>query len=79
MAGRNDATEMERLIEAVRGMVGALNAGHADASVPVALARLETRVGHVEKALSNIQRVLVGLAVSVLGLLAKMLVEGALR
>ena len=76
-------TEMERLIETMRGIVGALNAhglGLGDGvSLVDRLARLETRLDHLERTLTNMQKVLVGLAVSVLTLLIKMAIEGLLK
>ena len=76
-------TEMERLIETMRGIVGALNAhglGLGDGvSLVDRLARLETRLDHLERTLTNGQKILVGLAVSVLTLLIKMAIEGLLK
>lgn len=76
-------TEMERLIETMRGIVGALNAhglGLGDGvSLVDRLARLETRLDHLEKTLNNTQKILVGLAISVLTLLIKMAIEGLLK
>ena len=76
-------TEMERLIETMRGIVGALNAhglGLGDGvSLVDRLARLETRMEHLEKTLNNTQKILVGLAISVLTLLIKMAIEGLLK
>ena len=76
-------TEMERLIETMRGIVGALNAhglGLGDGvSLVDRLARLETRLEHLEKTLNNTQKILVGLAISVLTLLIKMTIEGLLK
>ena len=76
-------TEMERLIETMRGIVGALNAhglGLGDGvSLVDRLARLETRLDHLERTLTNMQKILVGLAVSVLTLLIKMGIEGLLK
>ena len=76
-------TEMERLIETMRGIVGALNAhglGLGDGgSLVDRLARLETRLDHLERTLTNVQKILVGLAVSVLTLLIKMAIEGLLK
>ena len=75
--------EMERLIETMRGIVGALNAhglGLGDGvSLVDRLARLETRLDHLEKTLNNTQKILVGLAISVLTLLIKMAIEGLLK
>ena len=75
-------TEMERLVDAMRGIVGALNShglGLNDgASLVDRLARLETRLDHLEKMVANMQKILVGLAVSVITLLIKMGVEGVL-
>jgi len=74
---------MERLIETMRGIVGALNAhglGLGDGvSLVDRLARLETRLEHLEKTLNNTQKILVGLAISVLTLLIKMAIEGLLK
>ncbi|CAM1378286.1 hypothetical protein [Fretibacterium fastidiosum] len=74
---------MERLIETMRGIVGALNAhglGLGDGvSLVDRLARLETRLDHLEKTLNNTQKILVGLAISVLTLLIKMAIEGLLK
>ncbi len=76
-------TEMERLIETMRGIVGALNAhglGLGDGvSLVDRLARLETRLDHLERTLTNMQKILVGLAISVLTLLIKMAIEGLLK
>ena len=76
-------TEMERLIETMRGIVGALNAhglGVGDGvSLVDRLARLETRLDHLERTLTNMQKILVGLAISVLTLLIKMAIEGLLK
>lgn len=76
-------TEMERIIETMRGIVGALNAhglGLGDGvSLVDRLARLETRMEHLEKTLTNTQKILVGLAISVLTLLIKMAIEGLLK
>ena len=83
MAARTQETEMERLIETMRGIVGALNAhglGLGDeVSLVDRLARLETRLDHLEKTLNNTQKILVGLAISVLTLLIKMAIEGLLK
>lgn len=83
MAARTQETEMERLIETMRGIVGALNAhglGLGDGvSLVDRLARLETRLDHLERTLTNVQKILVGLAVSVLTLLIKMAIEGLLK
>ena len=83
MAARTQETEMERLIETMRGIVGALNAhglGLGDGvSLVDRLARLETRLDHLERTLTNMQKILVGLAVSVLTLLIKMAIEGLLK
>lgn len=74
---------MERLIETMRGIVGALNAhglGLGDGvSLVDRLARLETRLDHLERTLTNVQKILVGLAISVLTLLIKMAIEGLLK
>lgn len=74
---------MDRLIETMRGIVGALNAhglGLGDGvSLVDRLARLETRLDHLEKTLNNTQKILVGLAISVLTLLIKMAIEGLLK
>ena len=76
-------TEMERIIETMRGIVGALNAhglGLGDGvSLVDRLARLETRLDHLERTLTNMQKILVGLAISVLTLLIKMAIEGLLK
>ena len=76
-------TEMERLIETMRGIVGALNAhglGLGDGvSLVDCLARLETRLDHLERTLTNVQKILVGLAVSVLTLLIKMAIKRLLK
>ena len=76
----NDITEMDRLIDTLRAIVGALNAQgfNNDNSIPVAIARIETRLNHLEKTLGNTQKILIGLAVSVLTLIIKMLIEGVL-
>lgn len=79
MAARND-TETDRLIETLRGIIGALNAngmsnGH---SVLVPIARMETRLDHLERTLANMQKILIGLALSVVSLVIKMLAEGVL-
>ena len=83
MATRAQDTEMDRLIETMRGIVGALNAhglGLGDGvSLVDRLARLETRLDHLEKTLNNTQKILVGLAISVLTLLIKMAIEGLLK
>ena len=83
MAARTQETEMGRLIETMRGIVGALNAhglGLGDGvSLVDRLARLETRLDHLEKTLNNTQKILVGLAISVLTLLIKMAIEGLLK
>ena len=83
MAARTQETEMERLIETMRGIVGALNAhglGLGDGvSLVDRLARLETRLDHLEKTLNNTQKILVGLAISALTLLIKMAIEGLLK
>lgn len=83
MAARTQETEMERLIETMRGIVGALNAhglGLGDGvSLVDRLARLETRLDHLEKTLNNTQKILVGLAISVLTLLIKIAIEGLLK
>ena len=82
-ASTQSHTEMERLIETMRGIVGALNAhglGLGDGvSLVDRLARLETRMEHLEKTLNNTQKILVGLAISVLTLLIKMAIEGLLK
>ena len=75
--GSSEGVEMDRLIETIRGIIGALNAnGLADNSLPVALARLEVRMDHLEKAMSNNQKILMGLLISVVTLVLKMLIEG---
>ena len=83
MATRAQDTEMDRLIETMRGIVGALNAhglGLGDGvSLVDRLARLETRLDHLERTLTNVQKILVGLAISVLTLLIKMAIEGLLK
>ena len=68
MPPKNDITEMDRLIETLRGIVGALNSSGLgnDTSLPVAIARIETRLDQLEK------------TVSVLTMVAKMIFEGAL-
>ena len=82
-ASTQSHTEMERLIEVMRGIVGALNAhglGLGDGvSLVDRLARLETRLDHLERTLTNMQKILVGLAISVLTLLIKMAIEGLLK
>ena len=40
---------------------------------------LATRLDHLERTLTNMQKILVGLAVSVLTLLIKMAIEGLLK
>ena len=76
-------TEMERLIETMRGIVGALNAhglGLGDGvSLVDRLARLETRLEHLEKTLNNTQKIVMGLAISDISLHIKMLVEGMVK
>ena len=76
--GSPEGAEMDRLIETLRGIIGALNAHGlgAENSLPVALARLEVRLDHLEKAMSNNQRLLMGLVVSVITLVIKMVIEG---
>jgi hypothetical protein len=77
--GSPEGAEMNRLIETLRGIIGALNAhglGSAGDSIPVSLARLETRLDHLEKTLANNQRLLMGLVVSVVTLVIKMVIEG---
>jgi hypothetical protein len=69
---------MERLIDTLRAIVGALNAnglGTGD-SIPVALARMQERMEHLEKTMGNMQKILIGMAISVLTLVVKMLIEG---
>ncbi|MDR2522555.1 MAG: hypothetical protein LBC93_02480 [Synergistaceae bacterium] len=85
MPPRNDSseghTEIDRLIDTLRAIVGALNAhglGGSD-SIPVAIARIETRLGHLEEKISSMQKILVGLAVSVVSMVVKMLIEGVFR
>jgi hypothetical protein len=74
---KDRSTEMDRLIETMRGIVGALNAGHGDGiSVVERLTRLETSMGHLERTLSNVQKTLLGLAVSVITILVNMLMTG---
>jgi hypothetical protein len=77
-AKNTDGAEMDRLIDTLRGIIGALNAYGlgADNSLPVALARLEVRLDHLEKTMSNNQRLLMGLVVSVVTLVLKMVIEG---
>ena len=83
MAAKAQETEIGRLVETMRGVVGALNAhGFAlgdEASLVDRLARLETRLDHLERTLTNMQKLLLGLAVSVLTLLIKMGIEGMLK
>ncbi|MDR1874375.1 MAG: hypothetical protein LBQ90_05080 [Synergistaceae bacterium] len=78
MALRNDASEMDRLIDTLRGIIGALNANGLGTgeSIPVALARVETRLDHLEKATANTHKLLMGLVISVVSLVIKMIVEG---
>jgi hypothetical protein len=85
MSLRNDNgagyAEIDRLIDTLRAIVGALNAhglGGGD-SIPVAIARIETRLGHLEERMSSMQKILVGLAVSVVSMVVKMLIEGVFR
>ena len=87
MASRNDtgvrdSSESDRLIETLRGIIGALNAhglGGGNNSIPVALAKVETRLDHLEKTTSNTQKILIGLAISVLTLIISMVIEGVFR
>jgi hypothetical protein len=76
--GSSEGAEMDRLIDTLRGIIGALNAhglGTGD-SIPVSLARLETRLDHLEKAMSNNHKLLMGLLISVVTLVIKVVVEG---
>ena len=72
-----EITEMDRLIDTLRAIVGALNTMNSnnDSSIPVAIARIETRMENYEKSLSNTQKMLIGLAAGLFTLVAKMIVE----
>lgn len=80
MVAKNDNEEMNKILDALRGIVGALNSNGVGTNhaIPVALARLETRLDHLERTLANMQKILIGLALSVVSLVIKMLAEGVL-
>ncbi len=70
-------SETERLIEALRGIVGALNAVGIESgnTVLVPLAKVETRLDHLERQLTTMQKTLVGLSVSVITMVIKIVAE----
>lgn len=79
--GVRDSSEMDRVVETLRGIIGALNANGLSGSnsIPVALAKVETRLDHLEKTLSNTQKILIALAISVLTLIIGIVIEGVFR
>jgi hypothetical protein len=78
MTPKENLTEIDRVVETLRSIVGALNSCGlgSNSTLPVAIARLEERMGHLERTMTNMQKILIGLAASVLSLVIKMLVEG---
>ena len=71
------------VVEELRGIRGALNAQAAGQNVTsdvlVKMARVEERLEAFGRSIGNLQKTLVGLAVSLLLTLAKLVMDGALR
>lgn len=68
--------------EELRGIRGALNAlqvgQNVSGEVLVKLARMEERLENFSRSIGNLQKTLIGLAVSLLLTLAKLVMDGAL-
>ena len=89
MSGYNGMVERGTLVSALfaiadelRGLKGVINAGISSQSmtheVLVKMARLEERMDQTNRSLANLQKTLVGLVVSVLLALLKLMMDGAL-
>ena len=89
MSGYNEIVERGTLVSALfaiadelRGLKGVINAGISSQSmtheVLVKMARLEERMDQTNRSLANLQKTLVGLVVSVLLALLKLMMDGAL-
>ena len=82
MEKTNFEEKLDNMNDTLRKIVGALNAGGGSpdiAPVMVKLAILEADVKHLQGSMKDIKTALWGLAASVLGLVANMVMEGALR
>ena len=70
------------IVDELRGLKGVINAGISSQSmtheVLVKMARLEERMDQTNRSLANLQKTLVGLVVSVLLALLKLMMDGAL-
>lgn len=78
----NFEEKLDKVNDTLRKIVGALNSGSGSvdiAPVMIKLATLETDVNYLKAGMKEIKTALWGLAASVLGLVAKMVIEGALR
>ncbi len=89
MSGYNEIAERGKLTGALLGIVdelraikGVINAGISSQSmtheVLVKMARLEERMEQTNRSLGNLQKTLVGLVISVLLALVRLMMDGAL-
>ncbi|MDO5562517.1 MAG: hypothetical protein Q4F74_02790 [Synergistaceae bacterium] len=76
------AREVKTICEAIDGVKGAINAQAAvqniSSEVVVTLARLDERMGQIERSFGNTQKTLVGLVISILLSLVTLVIKGAL-
>jgi len=75
-----DNPDMDKLVETLRGIMGALNSRGVgdDNPVLVEIATLKIEVRHLRASLAELKRMLWGLAAGVFGLIIKMIIEGSL-
>ncbi len=78
----NIEEKFEKINDSLRKIVGALNSGSGSSDITRVVERLSTLeadMKHLQGSMKDIKTALWGLAASVLGLVAKMVMEGALR
>lgn len=82
MSINNEDAKLDLINETLKKLVGSINAssGSADlSSVMVKLATLETDVKYIQGSMKDLKMALWGLAAGVLGMVAKMVLEGAFK
>ena len=78
----SEDAKLDLINETLKKLVGSINASSSGADlsgVMVKLATLETDVKYIQGAMKDLKTALWGLAAGVLGLVAKMVIESALR
>ena len=82
MIEKNLSNALFGIAEEMRALRGVINAGIASQSITpeilVKMARLEERMEQTNRSLGNLQKTLVGLVISVLLALVRLMMDGAL-